>query len=110
MKLLFALYCIYLIIGFDIADGNIPLPQPGDSQSNLSSNCQIPKCPTIKILDGEERVITLPYPLDCLQYVECKGSESRILPCPPDEVFDKNTFTCGPRSRVRCVPCYEEAP
>ncbi|XP_076677883.1 uncharacterized protein LOC143373970 [Andrena cerasifolii] len=108
MKLTLGLCCTYLIVAF--ATAGAPLPQPGDPQDNLSKNCQIPKCPEIKTPEGQERVIHLPYPTDCLQYVECKGSEARVLPCPPDEVFDKNTFTCSPRSRVRCVPCYQEAP
>ncbi|XP_053976691.1 uncharacterized protein LOC128875274 [Hylaeus volcanicus] len=108
MKFLLGVYSICLIVAFVMA--GVPLPQPGDPQSNLSKNCQIPKCPVVKTTNGEERVITLPYPLDCLQYVECKGSVATVLPCPPDEVFDKNTFTCGPKSRVHCVPCYQEVP
>ncbi|XP_017798735.1 PREDICTED: uncharacterized protein LOC108579657 [Habropoda laboriosa] len=90
MKFIFALHCICLIATF--ADAGVPLPQPGDPQNNLSKNCQIPKCPETKIVGGEEEVVALPYPLDCLQYVECRGSQSRVLPCPPDEVFDKKTF------------------
>nr|XP_031847886.1 uncharacterized protein LOC116433655 [Nomia melanderi] len=108
MKFVLAVCCISLMVVFTIA--GVPLPQPGDDQSNLSKNCQIPKCPKVKSLEDQERVFTLPYPLDCLQYVECRGSDARVLPCPPDEVFDKNTFTCGPRDKVRCVPCYEEPP
>lgn len=67
----------------------VPLPQPGDSEEHLSKNCRTPKCPILKGAENEGRVVTLPYPLDCLQYVECRGSEARILPCPPDQVFDK---------------------
>ncbi|CAK9796671.1 hypothetical protein ANTQUA_LOCUS838 [Anthophora quadrimaculata] len=102
MKLIFALHCICLITTF--ADAGPPLPQPGDPQNNLTKNCQIPKCPET------EEIVALPYPLDCLQYVECKESQVHILPCPPDEVFDKATSSCGPRDKVRCIPCYQQVP
>ncbi|XP_017881195.1 uncharacterized protein LOC108625605 [Ceratina calcarata] len=105
MKLIFAFPVIWFVV--TLTDAGVPLPQPGDSQDHLTKNCQIPKCPVMK---DQEKPLTLPYPMDCLQYVECKGSETRVLACPPDEVFDKETSSCGPREKVHCVPCYQQAP
>ncbi|XP_076647758.1 endochitinase-like [Halictus rubicundus] len=107
MELAVAIYSTCLMVVL-VAAG-VPLPRIGESQTYLADNCQIPKCPEEKRED-QERAVLLPYPMDCFQYVECAGSIARILPCPPDEVFDKKTSTCGHRDKVRCVPCYEEAP
>ncbi|XP_029049381.1 uncharacterized protein LOC114879051 [Osmia bicornis bicornis] len=106
MKSILILCCTCLIISSVIA--GVPLTTLEDSQSNLSKSCQIPKCPEASHVEDQGKTVNLPYPLDCLQYVECKGSEARILPCPPDEIFDQNTSSCGPRDKVRCVPCYQQ--
>ncbi|XP_078046454.1 uncharacterized protein LOC144474923 [Augochlora pura] len=108
MKLVMLMCAVCLMA--TLATAGIPLPQIGDSQINLANNCRIPECPAVKSLEDRDKVHHLPYPLDCLLYVECRGSEAKIFPCPPDEVFDKNTSACGPRDKVRCVPCYQQAP
>lgn len=86
MKSILILCCTCLIISF--ATAGVPLPRLEDPQSNLSKNCQIPKCPEASHGD-QGKAVNLPYPLDCLQYVECKGTEASVLPCPPDEIFDQ---------------------
>lgn len=74
-----ALLC--LIVASVIAGPPFPL-----SDDNLSPQCQIPKCPA-KANDGAP--ITLPYPLDCLQYIICEESGPRTVACPADLVFNK---------------------
>lgn len=62
-------------------------PPGGISEDSLSSQCQTPKCPATKVKGDSP--ITLPYPLDCLQYIICEDSGPRTVACPEDLVFNK---------------------
>ena len=63
-------------------------PQAGPppiSEDNLAPQCLTPPCPS-----GNAN---LRYPLDCLQYVECKAGVSKIRACPPDQQFSEVSIT-----------------
>lgn len=77
------LFC--LIVTSVIAGPPFPLPG-GISDDSLSPQCQTPKCPTTK---SSGTPLTLPYPLDCLQYIICEESGPRTVACPGDLVFNK---------------------
>lgn len=62
-------------------------PLLGASEDSLSPQCQTPKCPATKVIT--DPYPTLPYPLDCLQYIVCEESGPRIVACPEDLVFNK---------------------
>ncbi|KAL6427718.1 hypothetical protein ACFW04_008874 [Cataglyphis niger] len=98
MKYFIALLC--LISASVIAGPPFPL-----SNDNLSPQCQIPKCPTVKAND--DAPITLFYPLDCLQYIICEESGQRTVACPTDLVFNKNTGKCDTRQNANCIPCWQ---
>ncbi|XP_011688755.1 PREDICTED: peritrophin-1-like [Wasmannia auropunctata] len=80
-------------------------PPAGVSEESLSPQCQTPKCPATKIKDDSP--VTLPYPLDCLQYIVCEESGPRTVACPGDLVFNKNTGMCDTRQNANCVPCWQ---
>ncbi|XP_028049076.1 peritrophin-1 [Monomorium pharaonis] len=77
----------------------------GVSEEFLSPQCQTPKCPATKIKGDSP--ITLPYPLDCLQYIVCEESGPRTVACPDDMIFNKNTGMCDTRQNANCVPCWQ---
>lgn len=75
-----------LIVVSVIAGPPFPLPG-GVPEDSLTPQCRTPKCPAAKA--NSNTPITLPYPLDCLQYIICEESGPRIAVCPGDLVFNK---------------------
>ncbi|KAH0950853.1 hypothetical protein HN011_008351 [Eciton burchellii] len=100
-----SLVVLCLIVAYVIAGP--PIPPPGASEESLAPQCRTPKCPATKA-NGDTPVI-LPYPLDCLQYIICEESGPRIVACPGDLVFNKNTGQCDTRQNANCVPCWQQA-
>ncbi|XP_071638326.1 uncharacterized protein [Temnothorax longispinosus] len=91
---------LYLIVASAVAG------PPGDiSEDALSPQCKTPKCPTTRVTT--DSLITLPYPLDCLQYIVCEESGPRTVACPEDLVFNKNTGICDTRQNANCLPCWQ---
>lgn len=80
---------LFCLIAASVASGP-PIPLPGGSEDSLAPQCRTPKCPTT--FTNTETPITLPYPLDCLQYVICEESGPRTVACPPDLVFNKVSY------------------
>lgn len=62
-------------------------PPAGVLEDSLSPQCQTPRCPTAKV--KSDSPITLPYPLDCFQYIICEESGPRTVACPEDLIFNK---------------------
>lgn len=78
--LVFCLVVAYVVAG-------PPLPVPGGSEDSLTPQCRTPKCPAT--VNNGDTPVTLPYPLDCLQYIICEESGPRTVACPGDLVFNK---------------------
>lgn len=62
-------------------------PPLGLSEDSLSPLCRTPECPATIV--NPDSPITLPYPMDCLQYIVCEESGPRKVACPPDLVYNK---------------------
>ncbi|XP_011636962.1 peritrophin-1-like [Pogonomyrmex barbatus] len=77
---------------------------PTLNEDSLAPACRSPKCPAT-IAKGDPPV-NLPFPLDCLQYVVCDESGRRIVACPPDLVFNKNTGVCDTPEKAMCETCW----